>query len=142
MLARQVESPLVLMLIAAAFVSWLVHARSDAVIILAIVVASAAVGLSQERSAASVVRALLRLVAVRAAVLRDGRDLDVPVEEIVPGDVVRLSAGSIVPGDLRLLQAKNLYAACRDHDPVVLDRRVATIEGLVDSLSGILQRLR
>jgi Mg2+-importing ATPase len=106
LLARQFASPLVLMLIAAAVVSWVVRERTESLIILAIVAASSALGFWQEQSASTAVRALLRLVAVRATVRRDARDHELPVEELVPGDVIRLSAGSIVPADLRLLEAE------------------------------------
>jgi Mg2+-importing ATPase len=109
LLARQYGSPLVLLLVAAAGVSLLAGDRADAAIVLSIVVASGIVGFWQERSADAAVGELLRRVALRATVLRDGREQEVAVEELVPGDVVRLAAGSLVPADLRLLAATSLY---------------------------------
>jgi len=106
---RQLENPLVLLLLGAALISWSIHERDDAILILVIVAASALVGFWQERSAGAAVRALLRLVAVRTTVLRDGRPGEVPVEDLVPGDIVHLSAGSLVPGDARILQSRILY---------------------------------
>jgi Mg2+-importing ATPase len=108
LLLRQFGSPMVLLLVAAAGVSWAVGERPDAGIIVAIVIASGLVGFWQEHSADLAVGELLRRVAVRATVRRDGALRQIPVEELVPGDVVRLAAGSIVPADLRLLSADDL----------------------------------
>jgi Mg2+-importing ATPase len=97
------------MLVAAGAVSTVVGDRVDALIILAIVVASGLVGSWQEASANTAVQKLLRRVAVRMTCLRDGREQELAAEDLVPGDVVLLAAGSIVPADLRLLASTNLY---------------------------------
>jgi Mg2+-importing ATPase len=109
LLLRQLGNPLVLLLVGAAVISLAVHETHDAAIILMIVFASALLGFWQERGAARAVERLLALVAVRASVVRDGAPHEVAVEEVVPGDVVALSAGSLVPGDCRLLEAKSLF---------------------------------
>jgi Mg2+-importing ATPase len=108
LLARQFASPLVLLLTFAAALSLVVHAAQDAAIILAIVIASGLLGFWQEWRAADAVRRLLALVEVRARVLRGGREQEVPVAEVVPGDVVLLAAGALVPADARLLDTKDL----------------------------------
>ncbi len=52
---------------------------------------------------------LLRIVKVKAAVIREGKKSEVPIEEVVPGDLVELSAGDVIPGDAFLVQSKDLY---------------------------------
>jgi magnesium-transporting ATPase (P-type) len=89
--------------------SFFLQARADALIILTIVLASALLSFSQERGAADAVEKLLAIVQTKTTVLRDGRPQEVPVEEIVPGDVVILRAGDLIPGDCRLLDAKDLF---------------------------------
>ena len=109
LLARQFASPLVLMLAFAAVLSLAVHEARDAVIILLILLASGLLGFWQERGAADAVRKLLAMVAVRSRVLRDGAEREVPLEEVVPGDVVLLAAGALVPADALLLESKDLF---------------------------------
>lgn len=109
LLLRQFASPLVLMLLAAAVLSLALREPRDAVIILIIVVMSGLLGFWQERGAASAVEKLLAMVAVRATVLRDGRESEVALDEVVPGDVVLLSAGSLVPADSLILESKDLF---------------------------------
>jgi Mg2+-importing ATPase len=109
LLLAQFGSPLVLLLIGAALVSLLLHDTTDAIIILAIVLASGLLGFAQERGAAGAVEHLLTLVEVRSQVLRDGAAREIPMTEVVPGDVVLLAAGATVPGDCLLLEARDLY---------------------------------
>ena len=105
----QLHSPIMLILLGAAGISFFLADRNDALIILAIIFASALLGFWQEYGAAHAVAKLLALVRVTTEVWRDGRAIEVPLEEIVPGDVVQLSAGSTMPGDARLLEAKDLF---------------------------------
>jgi Mg2+-importing ATPase len=105
----QFTSPLVLILLAAVTVAFFLRDTTDALIILAIVLASGILGFIQERGAASAVEKLLSIVQVKAGVRRDGARHEVPVEEVVPGDVVLLSAGDVIPGDCRLLQSRDLF---------------------------------
>ncbi|MEM4284440.1 MAG: cation-transporting P-type ATPase, partial [Candidatus Caldarchaeum sp.] len=109
LLLRQVTSPLVLLLIAAAVLSFALHDSTDGIIILGIVGVSALLGFWQEHGAARAVEKLLATVAVRATVLRDGRPTEIAVEELVPGDVVLLSAGSRIPADCLLLEGQDLF---------------------------------
>jgi Mg2+-importing ATPase len=110
LLLGQFSSPLGLLLLGAAGLSAILHDPTDALIIFAIVVASGLAGFWQERGAADAVAGLLSRVRVHARVLRDGRPQECPLEEVVPGDVVDLAAGSAVPGDCLLLSAKELHA--------------------------------
>ena len=108
-LLSQFRSPLVLILLFAATVSVFLSEPIDALIILTIIVASALLGFWQEQGAAKAVASLLALVKVTAEVWRQGELIEVPLEDIVPGDVIRLSAGSSIPGDGRLLESKDLF---------------------------------
>jgi Mg2+-importing ATPase len=81
----------------------------DAAIILAIVLISGLLGFWQERGAANAVEKLLAIVQIKAAVLRDGSSKEIPVETIVPGDIVTLEAGDVVPGDCLLQESKDLF---------------------------------
>lgn len=109
-LARQFSSPIVLMLIAAAVISIFLHDASDAAIILSIVLASGLLGFWQERGSASAVEKLLSLVEIKTKVLRGGASIEVPVSDVVPGDVVLMSAGVTAPGDCLLVESRDLYA--------------------------------
>lgn len=108
MLAAQFSDFMILLLIAAAVVSGAIGDAKDTVVILGIVVLNAAVGFLQEYRAERAMAALKRLAAPSAVVVRDGRRRSVPAEGLVPGDVVRLEAGNLVPADLRLVEAVDL----------------------------------
>ena len=105
----QFKSPIILILIGAAIVSLFLQDRTDATLILAIVLASSMLGFWQEYSASDAVAKLRALVETKARVLRDGDETSIPLAEVVPGDVVLLSAGAIIPGDGRLLEARELF---------------------------------
>ena len=106
---QQFKSPLVLILVFAALISVLSGAWVDATIVLVIIVASAALGFWQEFTAGNAVERLRRRIALHAQVLRDGQLCAVPVEEVVPGDVVQLAAGSLLPADGILLEADDFF---------------------------------
>ena len=106
---NQLRSPLLLLLLFAAAVSVVTGEWVDAAIVLAIVALSAAIGYTREYRAQSAAAELRARVQIHATVLRDGSPLSVPIHEVVPGDVVLLSAGSIVPADCRLLEATDFH---------------------------------
>ena len=108
-LASQFASPLVLILVVASLVSIAVGDRVEAGIILAIVAMSALLGFVQEARSEAAVAALQARLAVRASVVRDGKPRDVPISDVVVGDVVVLGAGDIVPADVRLVEANHLF---------------------------------
>jgi Mg2+-importing ATPase len=105
----QFKSPLILLLLFAAGLSFALGDHADAIIIFVILLASGFLGFWQEHGAADAVAKLLAIVQVKATVRRDGKSVDLPVEQIVPGDVVVLDAGDLVPGDCLLLEATDLY---------------------------------
>lgn len=109
LLLRQFKSPIILILIAAAILSLFLQDPIDAIIILLIVVVSGLLGFWQEYGATNAVAELRAAVQAMAHVVRDGVEKSVPVEEVVPGDVLVLSAGSLVPADSRLLDARDLF---------------------------------
>ncbi|HEX7765246.1 MAG TPA: magnesium-translocating P-type ATPase [Nitrospira sp.] len=108
-LLAQFRSPIILILLFAATMSLFLADRTDALIILTIILVSAFLGFWQEHGAAKAVASLLALVRVTTEVWRDGRLIEVPREEIVPGDVINLSAGSSIPGDGIVLESKDLF---------------------------------
>jgi magnesium-transporting ATPase (P-type) len=75
----------------------------------AIVLVSGLLGFWQEHGAASAVAKLMVTVQTKVEVLRGGASTEVPVEQVVPGDIVLLSAGSSVPGDCRVIESKDLF---------------------------------
>ena len=110
LLVRQFKSPIILILVAAAALSLFLGDHIDAGIILGIVLVSGLLGFWQERGATNAVEKLLAIVQVQATVLRGGKSIDIPVEKIVPGDIVVLNAGDIVPGDCLVLESNGLFA--------------------------------
>jgi P-type Mg2+ transporter len=109
LLFAQFKSPLILILFFATVLSFFLHEPVDAFIILAIVLVSGLLGFWQERGASNAVEKLLSIVRITAAVLRDGSVKEIPVEEIVPGDIVLLDAGDIVPADCLVQESKDLF---------------------------------
>ncbi len=105
----QFRSPIILILIAAAVLSAFLGDRIDAGIIIAIVLVSGLLTFWQERGAADAVKKLLAVVQVKAQVLRDGREVAVPHDDVVPGDVVVLMAGATIPADCLILESTDLF---------------------------------
>ena len=110
LLLAQFKSPLVLILIFAAGLAFLTGDRPDAFIILFIILASGLLGFWQEKGASDAVRKLISIVQIKATVFRDGRPGELPVEEIVPGDILLFKAGDTIPADCLLLDAKDFFA--------------------------------
>ena len=109
LLLNQFKSPIIIILIFAAILSIFLGDITDAVIILTIVLASGLLGFWQERGAANALEKLLAVVQTKATVLRDGNEVKIPLAQIVPGDIVVLSAGTTIPGDCLLLDSNDLF---------------------------------
>ncbi|HUJ07882.1 MAG TPA: magnesium-translocating P-type ATPase [Streptosporangiaceae bacterium] len=105
---HQLKSPLLGLLAVAAIASYFVGERSDAVIIGVILALSVGMGFGNEYRAERAAEALHSQIKHRALVLRDGAPLSVDVTELVPGDLVELQLGDVVPADLRLLAGPGL----------------------------------
>jgi Mg2+-importing ATPase len=111
LLFRQFESPLVLILVFGAAISLILQNWVDATIILTIVLGSALLGFTQEYRASTAMAALRRRLALTTKVLRAGRVETVAATAIVPGDIVCLAAGNLVPADGRVLAAKDFLVS-------------------------------
>ena len=107
-LFRQIRNPILVMLLAAALVSALTGGGTNALIIVVIVALSVGLGFFNEYRAEMAMEALRANIRHEAEVLRDGRSCRVPVTNLVPGDVVSLRIGALVPADLRLLSVEEL----------------------------------
>src|SRR5215471_6748038 len=104
-----IANPLVLILLIAALASALLGERTDALIVVVIVVTGIAINFAQTYRSQVAAERLRTQVAARATILRDGSWQEIPRTQAVPGDVVQLCAGDLVPADARLLTAKDLY---------------------------------
>src|SRR5512144_1244097 len=109
LLLSQFKSPLVLILIFASIVSAFVGEWTDAVIIIAVVIGSTMLGFVQEYRANNAVEKLRSQVTIKSSVLRDGKPQMIPSEQVVPGDVVLLSAGSLIPADGIVLETNDFF---------------------------------
>ena len=108
-LLRHFRNPLVLVLLAASAIAGLLGDTMSFAVITGIVLMSVVLDFFQEYRASRTVEKLRHTVALRASVLRDGEAREVPVAELVPGDVVLLSAGDLAPADGRVLAARDLF---------------------------------
>ncbi|MGW4351899.1 magnesium-translocating P-type ATPase [Nocardia sp. NPDC004582] len=107
--ARQLRSPLLLLLAVTAAVSFFLGERTDAVVIGVIVAMSVGLGTVNEFRAEQAADALRDRIRHRVVVVRDGAARSIDLLELVPGDIVELRAGELVPADLRLLSATGLH---------------------------------
>lgn len=108
-LARQFRSPLVFVLLAAAVISAGVGDWTDATLIVAILAASTGLSFTQEYRASRAIDALRGRLATKSRVWRDGQLRTLPARDLVPGDIVELSAGALVPADGVVLQARDCF---------------------------------
>jgi len=109
LLLKQFRSPLVILLLFAMVLSLFLGETTDGVIVLAIVLGSAVLGFVQEYRASNAVAKLLAVIQTKVTVLRDGREVELPHDALVPGDVIVLSAGAAVPADCRILRSTDLF---------------------------------
>lgn len=105
----QFKNPITILLIAAALLSMTLGDFSDAFIILFIILVSSCLGFWQERGAANAVAALLKMVQIKCRIVRNEKEIELPVETVVPGDIIILSAGDVIPADSLLLESKDLF---------------------------------
>ena len=108
MLLEQITDVMVLILVGAAVLSMFLGEWAEAVVILTIVVLDAVIGVIQESKAANALESLKQMSAPTACVRRDGEESIIPASQIVPGDIVLLEDGAVVPADLRLIQENRL----------------------------------
>ncbi len=108
--ARQFKSPLMLMLIGAVIISAFLGDNSDVFIILFIVLSTGILSFIQERNAGKVVEKLQSLISITASAMRDGVPLEIRSDLVVPGDVIILNAGDMLPADCLIIESNELYA--------------------------------
>lgn len=114
MIWEQITDVMVLILIAAAIFSFVMsffedgEGLAECIVILVVIVLNATIGVVQEKKAANALEALKNMTAPTARVLREGEESVVPASELVPGDIVYLEDGCIVPADIRIIQDSNL----------------------------------
>src|SRR3954462_8251040 len=109
---RQYRDPMQIVLLAAGVISiYPVKQPGTGIMILLLTLLNAVLGLSQEGKAAAAVAALAKMMIVKARVRRDGKLAQLPAEQLVPGDVVELEAGDVVPADGRVLAGATLEIA-------------------------------
>ncbi len=127
------RNPLVIVLLAASAVSALTGDAPSFLIICAIVLLSVTLDFVQEHRAGHAAEKLRKSVAVRVSVLRDGRRVEVPSEQVAPGDVVLLAAGDLVPADGRVLEARDLHVnqALLTGEPYPAGKRPGDLPGTV-----------
>ena len=109
LLLNQFRSPLVILLLFAMTLSLFLGETTDGMIVLAIVLGSALLGFLQEYRASNAVAKLLAVIQTRVTVLRDGHEVELPQDALVPGDVIVLAAGAAVPADCRILRSTDLF---------------------------------
>jgi Mg2+-importing ATPase len=105
----QFKSPLILLLIGAAFLSYFLGGHPDSIIIFSIVFLSGLLGFFQERGAVNAVEKLLQIVESKVSVLRDMKEEKIAIHAIVPGDVLILRTGDLVPADCTVFETNHLF---------------------------------
>jgi len=119
--------PIPIMIMVAAILSGVLRHWPDLGVILFLLILNAVVGFREEYQAGNAIAALKEKLAVQARVKRDGEWMQIPARELVPGDIIRLRIGDIIPADARLLEG----------DPVQVDQSALTGESLpVEHKSG------
>jgi len=108
LLISQFKSFLILVLIAAAVIAAIIGDVVDGIVIMVVVIINALLGFYQEFQAEQSLSALKKMLALQAKVRRDGRTLEIPSEQVVPGDIVILEAGNKIPADGRIMIARSL----------------------------------
>ncbi|WP_437290327.1 cation-translocating P-type ATPase [Sorangium sp. So ce406] len=108
LLFRQINDPLIYVLLASAALAMIMGEAIDGSVVLAVVVLNTAIGFVQELRAGKAIEALAGMVPQSATVVRGGQRSVIPAADVVPGDVVVLEAGDKVPADARLISVKNL----------------------------------
>jgi Ca2+-transporting ATPase len=126
---HQLSDVMILVLLAAAGVSVLIGEAKSAYVILAIVVLNAIIGFVQEYRADKAMEALQKMAASHAQVLRNGQNQQVLTADLVPGDVVLLEAGNVIPADVRFLETHALKV-----DESSLTGESSNVEKTVDAL--------
>ena len=128
---EQFKDLMIAVLLVAAIISAVVsHEVVDSLIILAVVIINAIMGVVQEAKAEQAIEALKQMSTPNANIIRDGHPMTVKSDELVPGDLVLLEAGDIVPADLRLTEVSSLKIeeAALTGESVPVDKELVVLE--------------
>jgi len=139
-IARRLAEPLIAILLIAALIAGATGDWQSLVIIVLIVLASIALDVFQESRAEDAIDALRRTVSVRVTVLRDGRLVEIPLREVVAGDVVALHAGDLIPADGLILESRDTMVdeAALTGEPFPVEKRAAAPEPAGDGAGSAL----
>jgi P-type Ca2+ transporter type 2C len=134
LIAGQLRDPLILVLIVAAALTLATGDWTDAGVILLVIVVNTSVGVVQEVKAGQAIAALSELTSPEARVLRDGEQRQIPASEVVPGDVLVLAEGDIVPADAAVIDAAALLVdeSALTGESVPVDKAAADGDGQAD----------
>jgi P-type Ca2+ transporter type 2C len=127
----QFKDFMILILFVAAIVSGVLGELTDAIIILVIIFVNAIVGFVQEYRASKAMEALKKMAASSSRILRNGKTVEIPSEQLVPGDVVSLEAGNIIPADVRFFETNKLKV-----DESALTGESENVEKTADTLEN------
>lgn len=105
----QFHQPLIYILLASGFITFLLREWVDAGVIFGVVLVNAVIGFFQESKAVKAMEALAKTMVTEATVIRQGEKVRISSEEVVPGDIVLLQSGDKVPADLRLVSARDIH---------------------------------
>lgn len=131
-LGRQFTSPFIYLLCGAAILAFILGERIDALLIFSFVLINVVLSFMQEYQSEKTLKLLKNYLVSHSIVLRDGRDVRVNKEDIVPGDVILLEPGDVIPADLRLVESEGL-----EIDESVLTGESQTVAKITDRLDEV-----
>ena len=131
---QQFNNFLIFILIAAAIITAALNEWIDAGVIFGVVIINAIIGFLQESKAEAALASLKKMLSLQATLIRDGQQLTVAAEEIVPGDVVMINAGDRIPADIRLFSSRNLHLdeAALTGESLPVSKHIETINDKVE----------
>ncbi len=129
-LVHQFKDPLIYILVAAAFITFVLQDYIDSAVISVVVLLNALIGYIQENKAQSAIQSLAKLSDPKAEVIRDGQEVEIPSRDLVPGDVVLLTSGVRVAADMRLIKIKSLEVneSALTGESAVIRKQVSPLE--------------
>ncbi|MEK7105679.1 MAG: HAD-IC family P-type ATPase, partial [Patescibacteria group bacterium] len=128
--ARQFQSPFIYLLIAAAVLAWILGEHIDGLVIFGFVFVNAVISFYQEYRSEQTVKLLKKFIAPKTRVRRDGQEVEVDRTELVPGDIVLVSAGDMIPADLRWLTSNDLLVdeSILTGESVAVQKKIEALE--------------
>lgn len=140
-LLRQIQNPLIYVLLAATVLAIVLGKTTDGLVVFGVVVLNAIIGFVQEYRAGRAIEALSKMLPLDAKVVRRGSKKTVPSTELVPGDIVHLESGDQVPADLRLIESRGLRveeaALTGESVPIQKENAPAAVEASLGDRTGM-----